>query len=196
MRTTLISLILGSLLVGCTTVTPSEPIPFKPDSSLTNVATDLNGVDLFNQYAKHGWLLTVQAIQSKGGTATCMQPGINIQIDQFGKYGLWYSHISLWLYHDIISQQVIPLNEITTCLSAASFHTMEGDVSTGYFRLVPGADNRIQIDTYNKETGEISGRFQCQFVPDGPNNRYSFLKNVDTLRFTNGRFKTVVKKGR
>lgn len=125
-----------------------------------------------------------------------MQPGINIQIDQYGKYGLWYSHISFWLYNDIISQQVIPLNEITTCLPAASFHTLEGDVFTGDFRLVPGADNYIQIDTYNKETGEIAGRFQCQFVPYGPNNRYSFLKNVDTLRFTNGRFKTVVKKGR
>ena len=160
MKTTLISLILGSLLVSCTTVTPSDPIPFKPDPSLTNVATDLNGVDLYDQYAKYGWLLTVQAIQSKGGTATCMQPGIDIQIEQFGKYGLWYSHLSLWLSHDIISQKVIRLNEMITCLPTASFYTLEGDVITGDFRLVRGADNHIQIDTYNKDTGEIAGRFQ------------------------------------
>ncbi len=56
-----------------------------------------------------------------------------------------------------------------------------------------GQDNFIQIERYNKATGEIEGKFQVTLVTA---NRWLGSGLPDTLRFTEGRFLTKVIIGR
>ena len=155
---------------------------------------NLNRVDLRNNYLNNPSYLIVVSALSSGGTASCLQPGISIQINQRSKSGLLYSHFSFW-----ISQEVVPgkirLKDFEDCPPFVAFFTTEGDANTGYFSLVEKATNELIIDSYNKETGELAGRFTCKFVPKGV-NRYSFLNKLDTLAFTDGYFKTIVQKAR
>lgn len=172
--------------IGCQKAIETQPRKFEPLPGHADVAVNLNGVDLKSQYAQQGWHLYVEARKSAGGTASCSQPGIDIQIQQFSATGRWLSNLSFWIKQDA-DNETIKLNDLYSCPPFVHFNTLDVDVSTGHFTLVPTAANFLQVEAYNQSTGELSCRFQATFVPKGP-NKYSFLKGIDTLRFTDGRF--------
>ena len=121
-----------------------------------------------------------------------MQPVLDIQINQYTPSGLWAANLS-FMIHQEFSKGRIQLKNILDCMPRVGFWTMEGDVSTGYFTLATNTENYLEIEDYNPQTQELTGRYQCTFVPTGTHNHYSFLNHLDTLRFTNGRFQVKLK---
>ena len=71
------------------------------------------------------------------------------------------------------------------------YSQIENDVSGDIFKILPGSDSYLQINSINLSTGEIFGEFNFTMVVFGPKDRSTL---PDTLRFTNGRFHTKILK--
>jgi len=63
----------------------------------------------------------------------------------------------------------------------------DGDVLAEIYTTLKGSDSYMQIDKFNKKTGEIKGAFQVTLVMEKRGDNPNL---PDTLRFTNGRFHT------
>lgn len=69
----------------------------------------------------------------------------------------------------------------------------DGCVAENAYKVSVGQDNFIQIDHYNKETGELGGKFQLTLAATG---RLQGSNLPDTVQLTEGRFLTKVIVGR
>jgi hypothetical protein len=69
----------------------------------------------------------------------------------------------------------------------------DGCVAGDAYVVLLNQDNYFQVDRYQKETGEISGKFQITLIRTNP---FSVSNLPDTLRFTEGRFQTKIIVGR
>ncbi len=85
------------------------------------------------------------------------------------------------------------VDTITACQTKPSaiitLAAEDGDVVAGIYNPLAGADNTVTINSYDVNSGDVSGTFDITFVKREL-SAYLFPYYTDTIRFSGGTFKT------
>jgi hypothetical protein len=159
-----------------------------------NFETDLNGEPW--KYPIWEQVRTISGI--KQNRPACEFTHLAISWRWFdGKYspdGAYSSHLVFSQFPLLSGTYDLKARTFDDCDSDGSvesyFSLMFGDAGGDHYKLLETEENFFKIDSYNPESKIISGSFRASYVNENIPGRNTWYP--DTLRFTNGKFRTKI----
>lgn len=125
--------------------------------------------------------------------------GFYIRMDVYNAQGFQREALTIFKIPATVQHNQIDTirADADTTLTGATYSTQvdDGDVLGDLFKVYHHGGNYVNVSSFNKATGEVSGEFAVTLVFAGPPDTRSDPAITDTVHFTGGQFRAKVMAG-